>query len=53
MDKIKVTIQITIRADRDDEDGIREAVQDKLRELIEAEELDFTLDEDEDEDYED
>lgn len=48
MQKIKININITVKADMDDEDGIREAVIDKLTELIEAEELDFTVDEEDD-----
>lgn len=50
MQKIKVIINLTIKADRDDDDAILEAVTDKLTELIEAEELDFSIDDEDDSD---
>lgn len=54
MQKIKVTITLMVKADRDDEDGLKEAIYDKVMELVEADELDFSIpDEEDDEDYED
>lgn len=51
MPKLKVLIEIEVKADRHDDDEVREAVYEKLTALMEAEELDFALDEDEDEDF--
>lgn len=50
MSRIKVTISITVKADRDDEEGLKDAVTDKLLEMIEAEELEFEVDDDGDDD---
>lgn len=52
MDKVKVTIHITVKADKDDSDEIRSAVHQKLEELMEAEELEFDTEVEEDEEDE-
>jgi hypothetical protein len=47
MAKLKVIIEITVKADATDDEAIREAVYDRLTGDMEAEELEFRIDEDE------
>jgi hypothetical protein len=50
MQTVKVIIQIEVKADTDDEESVRQAVYDRLTEDMEAEELEFEVVENEDED---
>lgn len=54
--KLKVTIELTIKGDIEDDEQIKEDVYSQLQELMEEDELDYDVvdpdeDEDEDEDY--
>lgn len=52
MPKLKVLIEIEVKADRADDDEVRDAVYEKLQAQMEAEELEFRIeDEEDDEDY--
>lgn len=46
---IKINIALEVKADTNDEDDLRDRIYDSLLILIENEELEFTLDEDEEE----
>ena len=48
MSKIKIVIEMIIKADPNDEDAIREMVYDKLTYQLEAEEVEFRIEENED-----
>ncbi len=50
---LKVQVTLEVKADRFDEEDLRERVKDHLMMLVESDELEFSLDEDEEEIEED
>lgn len=46
---LKAMVMVEIRADIDDDDSVKEAIADALQEQIELDELDYTVEESEDE----
>ena len=46
---LKVSVVLEVKADRSDPEDLRERVYDQLQMLVESDELEFSLDEDEEE----
>lgn len=53
MAKLLINVTIAVKADADDDDAIKEAVHDKLNELMEADELEYEVVSDDDDDVDD
>lgn len=48
---MRVMVMVDIREDADDDDAVREAVKDKLQEAIDDDSLDYTVEEEEEEEF--
>lgn len=46
---LKVTVNLEIKADRNDQESLKEAVYEQLQMLMESDDLSYALDEDEEE----
>jgi hypothetical protein len=46
---LKVTVNLEVKADKNDEESLKETVYEALQMLMESDELNYTLDEDEEE----
>lgn len=53
MPKVKVIIELTVKADSNSKDDVQKAVYSTVAELLEAEELEFHLNDEDDDDYDD
>lgn len=51
MKTLKVTVNLEIRADADDDEAIKEAVKDLLLESIEQDELEYDVEESDEDDF--
>ena len=50
---VKVNISLNLKVDASDEDDVRERVYEKLQMLLEEEELEYTIDDEDEEESED